>query len=95
MAREKMVTRTIEFTHVTLLCMNTETCEVSRETEILTYVSNDPEELLKVAQKLYQTDTFKIVKVEEYETFERLFGMTEQVFMENAIELDPTTRKPL
>lgn len=95
MAREKMVTRTMDYTSATVLCMDTETCEVSRETMTLSGSFTDTEAILIPLQKRYQTDNFKLVKVEEIETFEKLYGMSEQTFMENAIELDPETRKPL
>lgn len=95
MAREKMITRTIDYTRATVLCMDTETCEVSRETLVITGKETDCEALLAPLQHKYQTDTFKLVKVEDCETFEKLYGMSENFFMENAIELDPETRKPL
>ena len=95
MARERMITRTISDTIVTALCMDTNTCEVSRETYHLGNIESDVEVMLKVAQKKYQTDTFKIVKIEDFIKSERLYGMDEVVFMNYAIELDPETRKPL
>ena len=95
MAREKMVTRTIDYTRATVLCMDTETCNVSRETYIITGKEKDLDALLTPLQHKYQSDTFRLVKVEEAETFEALYGMPEEDFIRNAIQLDPETRKPL
>ena len=95
MARERMITRTITDTIVTALCMDTDTCEVSRQDFRLGNIESDVEVMLKVAQKKYQTDNFKIVKIEDFVKNERLYGMDEVLFMEYAIELDPETRKPL
>lgn len=95
MARERMVTRTITNITVKALCMDTDTCEVSRNTYSIGNIETDEKIMLKVTQQLYETDTFKIVKIEDYDITERLFGMSEVDFMKYAIELNPETRKPL
>ena len=95
MARERMITRTITDTVVTALCMNTDTCEVSRETYHCGNVGTDEKIITKGLQKIYDTDTFKIVKVEDIKEVTHLFGMSEIEFMDYAVELDPETRKPL
>ena len=95
MAKERMITRTITDTVVVALCMNTETCEVSRETYHCGNVGTDEKTLEKGLKEIFDTDNFKIVKIEEIKEDTRLYGMSETDFMENAVELDPETRKPL
>ena len=94
MARERMVTRTIESTLVQYLGLNISTRETIEDvTEIAGIVPDN--KLLDVVKKDCETDTFKVVTITGTEKRERLFGMREQEFFENAIELDPITRKPI
>lgn len=96
MAREKMVTRTIEGTNATYTALNIETNEVVFGTAILQGKYTDCNEALKQLKKdEVAGQSIIIVTVTSVETFERLFGMSESLFMEQAKELDPTTRKPL
>lgn len=94
MARERMVTRTIESTSVQYLGLNISTRETIEDvTEIAGIVPDN--KLLDLVKKDCETDTFKVVTITGTEKRERLFGMREQEFFENAIELDPITRKPI
>lgn len=93
--REKMVTRTVVSTVVTMVTLNLETMTPETATYVLPIDSNDEKMLLKYAKKSFETDTLKIVKVTYEGTSEKLYGMTEIKFLENAVELDPETRKPL
>lgn len=95
MAREKMVTRTVEGTHVTVLGVNLATEALEERQYNLSGVYKDAEKLKKVAEKVGNSDTFKVVSVKASETFETLYGMTEVEFMELARVLDPKTRKVL
>lgn len=93
MAREKMVTRTVEGTNVTVLGVNLETKATEERTFNVSGKYTDIEKLKKVAEKVGNSDTFKVVAVEKYEAFETLYGMSEVEFMEQARVLDPKTRK--
>lgn len=93
MAREKMVTRTVEGTNVTVLGVNLETKATEERTFNVSGKYTDVEKLKKVAEKVGNSDTFKVVAVEKYEAFETLYGMSEVEFMEQARVLDPKTRK--
>ena len=90
----KLITRTFEESNVTVMCVDTETAEVSNETFHFAYAM-DNEKALKVCKKLYESATTKIVAVVDNEVTETLRGMTEETFLANSIVLDPVTRKPI
>ena len=89
MARVRMVTRTVATTVVEIMGLNVVTCEVS----IIKYeLPSCPEgKELEVAKKLYETDEFKLVKVESTEVKEVLYGMPESEFIKLAKVLPPRT----
>lgn len=93
--REKMVTRTIISSIVEMVSLNLETMTPNIIKVALSIDSEDEKLLLKIAKKVYETDTSKVVSIKYIEKQERLYGMPEQVFLATAIELDPITRKPL
>ena len=95
MARERAVTRTINVTKVTAICMDIEKME--NKEEVLTITGDLPtdEQLLKKLRKLYETSVYKVVAIKSKDTVEKLFGMPEVEFLKYAKELDPETRKPL
>lgn len=110
MARRAIVTRTITGTQVTVLGLDTETAEPMNKTYILsgTYRKEskgadgkviestiDEKKLLKDVKKAYDTDTFTNVKIVNTQAVNKLYGMWEEDFIANAMELDPETRKPL
>lgn len=87
--RKPMVTRTIQTTTVTLMCLDTETAEVENRTVTLPRTYKDEKAILKVAKPLVETDNFKAVTVVDTEVNEVLYGMTEQEFIEHANILPP------
>lgn len=78
MAREKMVTRTVTQTTAEVMTIDVTSAEVQiREYTIGgTYDTN--ELLLKKLQKLFQTDTFKLVNINSTTVEDLLLGMTEE-----------------
>lgn len=95
MARERAVTRTINVTKVTCICMDIDKMENSEQSFNLTGEVPTNDKALKEAKKLYETETFKIVAIKNTETIEKLYGMPEVEFLKYAKELDPETRKVL
>lgn len=94
--RDAYVTRTIESTIVNFIGVNTSTMEVIRGAfEVPGKV--DESKALKVAMKWasYNMPEVSVAKIESCTMNEALYGMKESDFLKNAIELDPTTRKPL
>lgn len=88
MARERMVTRTVSETTVTVMCVNVTTAEMENKVYTLGQVSNQSD-ALKALKKLYETDTFKLVAVVSMEVTEQLYGMTEVEFIKLARKLPP------
>jgi len=95
MARERQVTRTINVTDITAICMDIETMETLEKTLVITGDSLTNDQALKQAKKAYETETFKVVAIKAMETREELYGMTEIEFLKYARRLDNETRKPL
>lgn len=88
MARKRMVTRTVEQTTAQVMSINVSTAEV----EVRTYdiggkYTND--DLLKKLQALFQTNTIKLVHIEEQDCKEVLLGMEEEEFIRHATVLPP------
>lgn len=80
MSRKRMVTRTVEQTTVQVMTLDVTTAEV----QVCTYNIGgkySDEDLLKKLQKLFQTDTFKLVHIETQRTEELLLGMPEDEFI--------------
>lgn len=88
MARERMVTRTVESTIAHTMCIDTETANVSIETFRISGKFEE-KELLKKLKKNYETDTFKVVAIQSTEIEEKLYGMTEELFISMAEVLPP------
>lgn len=95
MARKPMITRTIMSTKATVLCLNVETAEPTNETFDLARTYKDNDKLMKALKAQYETENTKLVHIVDVQEVEKLYGMSETDFMLNAVELDPTTRKPL
>lgn len=93
MARERMVTRTITNTTYKIMCVDTTKCEVTIEQFNTTDEFTDDEKALKHFRKYHETDTKKLVKIENVETTEQLYGMTELEFLEYAQLLPPRGAK--
>lgn len=89
MARERMVTRTISFTEVTVISMNIETVTPQHEVIRIAGVFDNEKVLLKKLKKRYETDLYKIVAITDTIVIEKLYGMSEEDFIENAKELPP------
>lgn len=92
MARERMITRTVDVTTVDCITMNIETVESGITKYELSGVYADETQLLKTLKKLYETDTFKVVAVKSQETKEVLYGMSEIDFIKIAKVLPPRNK---
>lgn len=87
MARQRMVTRTVEVTKVTFMTLNVLTAKVENVTKELTG-KVDKESALKFAQKKFQSETVKYAAVVSLETEEQLYGMLETEFIKHAKKMD-------
>lgn len=90
MARVRMVTRTIEQTTAKVMTLDVTTAEVHIAEYPIGGRYTD-EELLKKLQKLFQTETLKLVHIESQKCEEVLLGMTEEDFIKHAQVLPSRT----
>ena len=92
MANVKMVTRTIEQTMAEVICVDTNTAQVSINTYTIggAYTNGD---LLKKLKKLFENSTLVLVKIETQKTEQLLLGMTEEDFIRYATVLPPRNVK--
>lgn len=88
MANVKMVTRTIEQTTAEVMCVDTNTAQVTINTYTIGGAYTDGD-LLKKLKKLFEVDGIVLVKIESQETDQLLLGMTEEDFIRYAKVLPP------
>lgn len=93
MARERMVTRTVELSVCEVMCMNTTTAEVKINTYEIGGGLTDEKSLLKAIKRLYETDNLKCVAISKVTHREILYGMPESKFIELATILPPRGAK--
>jgi hypothetical protein len=91
MAREKMVTRTIDITEGTFMCMDVCKCETLVRTIDINGKFVNKNDLLNRAKELYELEDFKIVFVQSMNYKEVLMGMSEIDFIRHAKVLPPRT----
>lgn len=88
-------TRTISKQNVVALVFDKETAEATNTSVIISPVITDTKKLEKaVAEKLSKDNTV-FIEIVDVTVDEKVYGLTLDAFMANAVELDPKTRKPL
>ena len=90
-----MITRTILGTKASVITVDTTNMTASTKEFTIGGEWADNNKLLKALKKTYETDTLVLSTVVKAEKTEKLYGMTEELFMANAVELDSETRKPI
>lgn len=81
MARIPMVTRTIQTTIATVLCLNIKEGEPFNKEVVLPRTYKDEKSMMKVVEKVINTEDVKAVHIVHTEVNETLYGMTEQEFI--------------
>lgn len=86
----KMVTRTLKVTEAEVLVIDI----ANEKTEVVPMsfakVFKNENQILKAAQKMLgEPDTVKAVSVKGFNVTEHRYGMPEEVFMEQATEIEP------
>ena len=84
MARVPQVTRTIQTTNVSVLCMDIQNREPVNIDVVLPRTYKDDETMLKAVKKIAETDTIKPVQIVSSMVQETLYGMSEQDFISHA-----------
>ena len=87
MAKTRMVTRTITRTEVDALCANKQTEKVETVTLSVTGVYKDDRALVKAVVRALP-DTCVVLSVKSVTVSEKLYGMSEDDFIRNAVEID-------
>ena len=93
MAKKPMITRTIQTTEVTVLCMDIQQGEPFNKDVTLPRTYKDNTAMLKAAAAIIDTDEVKAVHIVRYEVKETLYGMTEADFIANATILPARSNK--
>ena len=93
MARVPMITRTIQTTEVTCMCLDVVNGEPIHKTVVLPRTYKDDEATLKAASAVINTDDVKAVVVVKTEVHETLYGMPEQEFIKHAKVMPPRSEK--
>ena len=88
MARERMVTRTVEEAEIEVMYVNVSNFEVGKTTLKISATVGQ-EKALDYIQKNLQTDELKYVAITAYTVHEILYGMPEQEFIAHAKILPP------
>lgn len=104
----KMVTRTIVATKATALCLDLVKAEPFNQTILLTgnyaKVEKDGDQekkvfdnakVLRAFKKQFDNEQHTACSIVSVETVETIYGLSEEKFLELAVELDPETRKPV
>lgn len=85
----KLITRTISETTYEVMCLNIKTAEVSNRVYSLGSLEFTSEaKALAALQSRYNTDDVKIVTIVNRSTIDRLYAMSEECFIRNAIAVD-------
>ena len=92
MARQRMVTRTVDVTRAEVMTLDVSNADVFTTVYEVNGIFKDNDSILKAVKKLYETETFKCVAVTGVETVERLYGMLESEFIKIAKVLPPRTK---
>lgn len=87
--RKPMVTRTIQTTEATVLCIDITNSEPFNKTVTLPRTYKDEKSLMKKVASVIDNDTVKAVHVVSTEIHETLYGMTEDDFIAAAEILAP------
>ena len=86
MAKMRMVTRTIARTEVEVLCANKQTEQTEKVTLSVTGVYKDDRALIKAIVKALP-DTYAFIVIKSVTVSEKLYGMSEDDFIRNAVEI--------
>ena len=93
--RKEMVTRGIDGTKAIVKVINTATDEITTKELVLSKdLTGDAKKLNKAVVKSLEEGEV-LIRIEKAEVIHKLFGMEMSDFLASAIELDPSTRKPV
>lgn len=89
MAKESKITRTIQTTEATILCLNIETAEPENKTIVLPRTYKNERDIIRAAEKQNTDSNLRLVHVVDVELHSQLYGMPESLFLKYA---EPITK---
>lgn len=93
MARERMVTRSVDATICSTLCINVQSQTTGVEEIVVSGKFDNPDKLLKAVKKAYDVEGEKqALFIQSTKTERKLYAMPEVKFIAEAIELPPRTK---
>lgn len=93
-----LVTRAVVGTEATIKVVDLATDAISTEVVVIDkkFEADEKAKVRKAVDKLFaDREDVAVVTVVDFKQVNKLFGVKQEIFMANAIELDPETRKPL
>lgn len=88
-------TRTISKQNVIALVFDKQTGEATNMKVTIAPVITDTKKLEKAVAEKLEDYNIKFIEIVDVTIDEKVYGLTLDAFMANAVELDPKTRKPL
>lgn len=88
-------TRTISAQRVTILAFDKDRAEAYNDVVIISPPISDTGKLEKAVAVKVDNDVNKFIEIVDVTIDEKVYGLTLEAFMNNAVELDAKTRKPL
>ena len=82
MARERMITRTVEVNTFEVMTVNVETADVQIREFKLYGEYDKKKDALTLLKKQYETETLKLVNITNHSVKTVLYGMPERMFIE-------------
>ena len=82
--RRPQVTRTITTSTISVLALDVDKSEVVKTSYVLSGTRTKGEATLREVQKLYNTDTIKVVAIQDIAINTALYGMSEEDFIKYA-----------
>lgn len=94
--RRNLITRTVKSRKVNIKVFDMNNSEKGiYDMDTFTDVTISEDKLLNRVRKQVETDTLKVIAINNSTVIESLFGCTKDLFMVNGTQLDPLTRKEL
>ena len=93
-----LVTRAVVGTEATIKVVDLATDVISTTVVVIDkkFEQDEKAKVRKAVDKLYtDREDVAVVSVVDFKQVNKLYGVKQEIFMANAIELDPETRKPL
>lgn len=89
MARQPIVSRTIQTTKANVLCIDVQNEQPFTKEVVLPRTYKDERAMLKKIKPMIESDTIKVVHVQNFAVESTLYGMTEEEFIHYAQILPP------